>query len=476
MPFYRYTGQDTSGKAISGALDATSPDTAYQRLTGMGLGSVWVEGASPGSALASPPTPAAPRVPVSGRPVSISPGSISPGSISHVSANPVQTPRPVASNPATATRTANPPRTVAPSVSATRNEAKADDLDTFEIPIASHKERSFFFDQFGRFINSGVAPTKALDTLGDQRGGRAGEFLRNASRKAGRGTGIGESLRGGYITEPERDALTASERGGYVPQACARLSDLAMDAHRMGRGFAYPVIMICLALFAGPCTRGAQDGSLKAIEIQDRAGGSLSPVGTLMREWGKTAPTTIPLGLLFVGLFLLAIKVWNLPFNRRTRHALSMKIWPLGPRARSEATSQLSSHLAALSNAGIAPNEAARLSAATIPNLSLRREAMQTLGNAPIGVPLSQTISRSSLVSMQYRDMVANGELTGDVPGALSMVARVEEGEYINRSKFAGKGLFVMLTSISAILIGIYLAISAKYWYSNLIELLTRGE
>lgn len=464
MPFYRYTAQDNSGKTVSGALDAASPETAYQRLTGMGLDGVWVEGAAPGKATSARSTafsaPATPRA--------------APQPVPAV--RPVQAPRPV-----TPPRPANPPRAVTPplsnpSVSTTRYEGAVPAPETFEVPIASPKDRAFFFDQLGRFLNSGVAASRGLETLGDQRSGRAGEFLRNAARRAGAGTGIGESLRGGYITEAERDALTASERGGYVPQACSRLSDLAMDAHRLGRGFAYPVVMICLALFAGPCTRGAQDGSLKAIEMQDKAGGSLSPIGTLLQQWGKTAPTTIPLGILFVGLFLLAIRVWNLPFNRRNRHALAMRMWPLAPRARSEGTSQLSSHLAALANAGIPPHESMRLAANTIPNLLLREDAERTLGHVAIGVPLSQAIARSGLVSPQYRDMVANGEMTGDVPGALSMVARVEEGEYVNRSKFAGKGIFMILTLVSALMIGVYVALSARYWYSNLIELLTRGD
>ena len=72
--------------------------------------------------------------------------------------------------------------------------------------------------------------------------------------------------------------------------------------------------------------------------------------------------------------------------------------------------------------------------------------------------------------------MIENGEMTGDVPGALSMVARVEEGEYVNRSKFAGKGVFAILMMSATILTAIYLGISAKYWYSHLIDLLTRGD
>lgn len=475
MPFYRYTAEDASGKSISGALDATSPEVAYGRLTGMGLGQVWVEGATPGTAVVKP-GPVAPQGPIlANRPGPIHSGPAHPGST-----RPTSAPAARAATP-TAARTANPPatvpRTMTPPQAAVRTEAPVSPaIESFEVPIASAKDRAFFFDQLGRFINSGIGASRAYETLGDQLRGRSGEFLRTAARKTAQGVGMGEALRGGYVTEAERDALTAGERGGYVPQACSRLSDLAMDAHRLGRGIAYPIVMIALALFAGPCTRGVQDGSLKAIELQDRAGGTLSPMGTMIQEWKRTAPTTVSLGLLLVGLFFLAIKVWNLPFNRALRHRSSLGLWPLGPRARSEGMSQLSSHLAALASAGIPPNETARLAAATIPNLVLREETMRHLGNVPNGVPLSQAISRSSLVTLQHRNMVENGELTGDVPGALSMVARVEEGEYRNRSKFAGKGIFLILMIVASIGTAVYLGFTARYWYSHLIELLTRGD
>ena len=448
MPFYRYTAQDTTGRTISGALEATTPDAAEQRLQGMGLWRVRVEGANGSAPSVAVPQASAPR-PVAPRP-----------------AIPAPVASPVVSRPAV--------RPATPEASLPRTDP-GDDF-TQIAPIASARERSFFFDQLGRFIHSGVAPNRALETLGNQKGGRMGEFLRNAARGTSAGLGLGESLRGGYITEPERAALTAAERGGYLPEAAARLADLAMDAHAISRGYWYPTFVLAFALFAGPCTFATQTAALGSIERQDKAGGSLPPVGTLVEEMRRVMPLALLQGALILLVAYGVWRLWNLPANRVLRHRIALGLWPLGPRSRSEGAAQLASHLAALTAAAIPSHEAARLAAATIPNLALRDETQRALGNVAVGTPISGAIARTSLVSEQYRHLVENGELTGDVPGALSQFARVEEGEFKNRSNFARRGLAVMLLLVAAVVIVVLLGHAETAWYSRFIDAMLKTD
>ena len=70
----------------------------------------------------------------------------------------------------------------------------------------------------------------------------------------------------------------------------------------------------------------------------------------------------------------------------------------------------------------------------------------------------------------------ACSENTGDLPGALSTVARVEEGEFTNRSRFAKKGLGVILLVIAGIVIVVIVGHAETAWYSRFIDAMLKTD
>ncbi len=472
MPFFKYRAKDASGTLVSGSLDAVDATTAAARLAKMGLREIAFDGDAP----ATPPGPRAPALPRPTPPRPTPPRPTTP----RPAASPSHPPRSaVATTPRPAAPVTTPPAPTAQAPTPVRERpdppVPAEAPDSL-CPFAPPKERAFFFDQLGRFLNSGVAPARALETLGDQARGRVQAHLHAASRRAAGGMGLGESLRGGYVTEPERDAITAAERGGYVPEACARLGEIAMDAHRLGRGFAYPIAMMGLAFAAAPLTRATQDGAMRSMELQDAAGGTLPTGGTIAREVGVRLPAMTVVALAILAALALLWRVWMLPAFREARHRLAATVPPLAGRAKGEAVAQLAYHLAGLSRAGIAAHESARLAAATAPNLALRAELVRGMGSLAVGAPLSRGLASTSLVDPTLRHMVENGETTGDLPGALSMIARVEHAETGRRSMLAGKTIFLLLNLFAALVTAFVVATGASYWYTNIIRMFTKGD
>ena len=233
-----------------------------------------------------------------------------------------------------------------------------------------------------------------------------------------------------------------------------------MEGHKVGRGAIYPLILLGLALFVGPCNRAVSDGAMEAIKVQDKAGGSLPPVKTAMANITPRLPLAITQGvLLILGAYLLW-RLWMLPANRRLRHLLASRIYPFSGRARAEGLASLAFHMSRLSTVGLPPSEVAPLAARTVPNLTFRDATLGAVRGMPQNGRLSDALAGSSLVPLDARHMVQNGELTGDVPGALSTVSRIEDMEFEagqGRSKW---GVYFLLFAAAAVAVTIVAVIS----------------
>jgi type II secretory pathway component PulF len=388
MPFFRYSATDSSGKVVSGTLQAEDSGAARAALLRAGMSRVDLGGQSANApiahAAASRPPPAR---------VQAAPG---------------------------------------PAV-VTENERGSD------------KDRIFLFSQLAAAFRSGINPAMIFNELSQKGPLQFRRSLADLAKKTGEG-GLMSDVMARYpgLYPSSVVALTrAGESGGFVAEAFEETARQAESAHRFKRFFMWTWYVGLNALLSIPLVLIMTRALLAYWDAVDKSGGTgdsfamlgRSIVAKLIWPWG---PVTV---VLYVGLWGLK-RYFETDKMTLFRHRLGLKYPILGPRARQENFARFSWTLANLSRAGIPPARAWQMAAETVPNLAMR----DLLGHAGTGwlegrEKLSDLIHRSGVFPPQYAPMVATAELTGDIPGAMDNLARMSNSEFevaTNMAKLRG--------------------------------------
>jgi general secretion pathway protein F len=439
MRFFAYRGTDSHGRPTQGTIQAASADDAQRLLAGGGVRTTSVKELSPSSPAPHAPTPRpAPRPSLVGDAMSI--------------------PAPAASSKPTPAKT---PVAAVATVSQTPPGLK--------YRFVGNKTSFFFFDAMGRYLKSGVAPNRALEELGRQNQRQKewfGERLLLASEAVGKGASLAESLEAcqcfptGCI-----GTIRAGEASGSLPEACFQAAHGCEQAHKLGsRCGSMTIMFVFFALFA-PIAVAMVNGSVDAMEKQADNNSTLPAVQTAATSmWGQMKsmlPMVLPWWIVVIGGW----RLWLTHRFQRARHRAIFIVPILSGRAREESLARSSWALTELARAGISPGQSMLLAADACPNLIMADRFRDEARKMHEGTKLSTAMRNTGLMDPQLIDVVENGELAGDVPGAVASVHRATSAEFERKDATTHTRIWFVLYPILGVAIAIVVGILYKTLY-----------
>jgi type II secretory pathway component PulF len=248
-----------------------------------------------------------------------------------------------------------------------------------------------------------------------------------------------------------------------------RMSDTVLSAKRLGSVTGYFMWVAASMVVTAPLSMAVIQGSLRSMEVQDQAGGTLPVFGTLIASVkGQALPYVLASCGLLAAVLVFRV-IWRGLRCRFLRHRFAL-VPPLKLRAQAEALSWMMWSLGMSARAGLTHQAAYQLAAQTIPNAYLREIAMREAAQVRENQPLSEALAKSSLLPPTYADIVHNGELTGNVASALDDIGRAAQADFEASDGKSRAQLMLLLYVPLAVLCLFLVVILAKSWYTGLIE------
>jgi type II secretory pathway component PulF len=375
MPYYRYNATDSQGKAVEGTVQASTPQEASATLTQRGFKV---------------------RQIVDTRSIA----QAAPGA-------------------APAQQTAAGP--------------------TIRTRAGSDKDRFFLFSQLSDLFKAGVPPVQALEGLG-QRMSHTGfkRSLEHAANSARNGGAISEVFaQYPYLYPPHViGTMRAAETAGFLPEALARISAQAEEAHKFRRMLWLFWAVAINFLLTVPLAIGFTRGLLHAFRLHEEGrGGGLQLV--LQGIWEKLVWPWGPIALgTWFGVWLLLKILGSMRF-RNFRHRLGLRVPIYGKRAKHECLAIFSWVLAKVSHAGLPPNRAWEMATSAVPNIEMQEVLERVGARFGEGRRFSDVIFESRLFPEEYAPMMATAEMTGDIPKVLDQMAHMSGKDYENQTAYA---------------------------------------
>lgn len=412
MRFYNYRATDSAGRPAEGTIRAASAAAAREALTQAGYRVTFV-----GDVPAATPAPVAPVA---------------------VAARPVAALRPV---PATTSGAAIPQRSAAPAISTANPPA----VTTVKTRYGRDKDLYFLFTQLGQLFRAGIAPQAAFQSLAAKSKPQYVPSLQEIERSVAEGKRISEVLeRYPYLYPPDVvGVVRAGEVSGHLPEAFANISDQVAASSRIKRRLSFFLYLLVAMLACFPVIYGVVTGSLKSIELQDKAGGTLPVEQTLLAQIrGDLGKQLIP-SLLAAAAFTAFLFFWHSMPMRMFRHRLILGFPVLGGRAKAESISRLTWALGLVAQGGVSPQTTFALAADCVPNLVMRERLIKSAQGMHEAERLSVALQRADVLPREYVHIVETGEMTGDVPRAMADIYRstdadlkAREGTAVTMSSF----------------------------------------
>lgn len=388
MPFFRYDAVDAAGRPRSGSIQAGTISEAESLLGRAGLNRVRVKGG-----MSNTPSPSPPPA----RPVA------------------------VAARPAPLAQPVVPQAVVAPIEKTSR---------------LSDKRRFFLFSQLGRFFRSAVSPVTALEQLISQ---ASEPGLRRALEDGKGAMTAGTTLADAFAKYPRLfphdviGTLRAGQDSGEIAEACERIAEQSRASHALKRQLFWYSAILILTACTYPFVLMVVRGSLDSISEQDKAGGNLPVVPTILKfvqvEAIKIAPVSILIGALCIAAYLF----WMSDRFRLQRHRLVLSLPLLGKRAWAESMARFGWALSTMSKGGVSARQAFGVAAETPPNAWMSEELKKIAASMGEADKVSGTLQRAGLFPAETVHIVSNGEMAGDLPGAIMSTAHAAESEFSAR-------------------------------------------
>lgn len=443
MRFFAYQGTDYYGRPIQGTIQANGADIAERLLQEGGVRVAKVQELTPqGATPPAPqpvPAPAARPAPTRGTAAR----SVSTPVVPKASTTPPRAVTPPQAQTQTAARTSYPPRDM------------------------GNKTAFFFFEALARYLRSGVAANRALEELGQRaRNPWAGERLLWASGAVAQGMGLADALEGcACFPTGTVGMVRAGEMSGALPDACMQAAEGCERAHRLRLKCAFMAFFFVLAAIYLPIGLGLVHGSLDTISDQWEHDGQLPAVATASKHMMPIVGRNLLIALPFYLGALVLWRLWLTPRMRMARHRTIMKTPVLAGRAREESLARTSWALTELSRAGLSPARSLVVAADAAPNLEIARRFREEAGRMREHDRLSTALRSTGLLDPQLVDVVENGELAGDVPGAVASVHRTTDAEFQRKDGSAHTRIWAILYPI----VGILIALMLRHLYVTLI-------
>lgn len=313
---------------------------------------------------------------------------------------------------------------------------------TISTRTGTDKERFFLFAQIAQQLKAGIAPAQAFPTLAAQLSNEGyAESLRRIAAQTAEGTAMSEVMAMYPELYPEHvvGLVRAGEIGGFLPDACAAVSEQAGAAHkfRMSHWFLWFAVISTLAVLP---TVLFSMLTFNSTFWKMWKGNADVDSGWVLHEFflGFLKALIGPGGIIILVLYLalyIFYKRLNMPTGRRLRHTIGFRIPLYGKRATHEGVTLFTWSLANLSRSGIPPQTAWALAAQCAPNMCLREQLVEAGRMMQANSRVSEAVFRSHVFSEEYAPMISTGEMTGDLPGTLERLAQVSRGNFDDQTQ-----------------------------------------
>ncbi|MBV6457413.1 MAG: Type II secretion system protein F [Fimbriimonadaceae bacterium] len=401
MPQFRYEATDTQGRPVTGDLNAADANFAIKQLGDQGLRV---------------------RSIVEAKPAMVQPSA---------SRSPVQIAQPPASRPVATVRPQPAPAPQPVSV----HSALPPIVRTRR---ANDRQRWFVFTQLATLIRSGIAPHQALTSMHVRiRQKHIREALLSMANDVRDGRPMSDAMRRypDIFAPGDVGMVRVGELSGALPQALAEIAEQRKDARSLGMAFWIFWIVLINALLSIPLGLSLLHTMRRMFDAIDY-GADTDFFAVMQAEMTRQLTTGIGMWGFVAGIVLLiAFLIWNRTEFRLQRHTAVLGLPYHRKRAIAESMEVFSRSLEMLSRAGF-PSRSAWIEAAiSVPNLKISNDLSQTGMRLGERTPLSQVLYQMPGVDEEVAPIVENGELTGDVPGALRQVA----ASYGDRKQSSGR-------------------------------------
>lgn len=261
---------------------------------------------------------------------------------------------------------------------------------------------------------------------------RARRSLDGVLQRVLAGTSLSEALASEAPAFPEIFArlVAAGEQSGGLPRP---LAALASDLERrvalrtmLRDALIYPLVLLAAAVVALSVVVGVLVPAIAP--LFDEAGVAAPPVIAVLRDLQALVATRWPLLVAaVVALVVLLALAGERAGIRRGVDSLVLRLPVAGPLMQRRETARLAATLATLLGNGVAMLDAMRIAGTAQTNHVYRAATAGMTERLASGSMLSGEIAASGLYAELAQRMIAIGERTGDLPGMLARLARIEE-------------------------------------------------
>ena len=313
----------------------------------------------------------------------------------------------------------------------------------------SDKQRFFLFSQLASALRAGINPAQAFHEIAQRSAAQFAPSLEVAAQEATMGTPLSTVFERYPDLYPEHvvGTVRAGEVAGFLPDALDEVARQAQNAHSFRRWFFWVwfiTLNFALSIPGMWVVTRSMLGTYDAIDKtggMDASGNQMNPgeasASFMSVLWHETLWPWGPLTLLIYGIVWAIYQYYMSSTAKRLRHRVGLKIPVYGARARHENVARFAWTMSRVSRAGVSPARAWQLAAESVPNLTFRDELVGAGSNLHGSERMSDLFHRTTIFPEEYAPMVATGEYTGDISGALDRLSQVSEGEFVAAQNWA---------------------------------------
>lgn len=323
------------------------------------------------------------------------------------------------------------------------------------VTLVSLADLHFFFRQLASMLSAGINPVQSLETLSRQTGSPR---LRAIITEIKPMLLEGHALSEGMARYPEvftplmMSLIRAGETGGFLPDACAQLSEYIKEdidlRNLIRKETAYPKVVIALSIVIVLAVN-----SILAMMGKDER---MSSPLTNPANWLCLAP-------MIIGIFLFVRIGLRQEDIKKKWQAFLLRLPAFGEMVHGFAMAKFGRAFGALYKGGVPIPKAVELSAEACGNEFLRDKMLTITERLKDGEGITQAFAETGAFSPIVLDMTRTGEVTGNLDFMLRKVAEFyeEEGRLKARQWAMYFGVLVFMC------VAVYVAFMAITFFSG---------
>jgi type II secretory pathway component PulF len=327
-------------------------------------------------------------------------------------------------------------------------------------PKMKLQELLLFSRELSDLVASGMTIGRALHTLSNRKDkGTVQQIITTLRDEIVQGTSLSDALElyPDTFSTLYINLVRAGEASGHLPGAlenvCVHYERVQEARSKVTAALVYPSIVL---IIGGLAVLGLMIGIVpKFVGTFEDMGATLpKPTLVLMNASQFLIQYGIVLVAIIAGITFM-IKKWLATESGKTLwHRYQLKVPILGAVIRTNAFAHFSRTFGTLLKNGVSVLPALGIVQKTINNVVIAKEIGETRTRVTDGASISKPLSKSKIFPSLLIDMLAVGEETGDMPGALSHITRRYDTELDRLVKTCTTVLEPLLIVLVAFVVG----------------------